>query len=185
MGKKSKANHKAIKVRIAQLPHAKGLPLPAYQTAHASGFDLVAAVPANTPHVLKPGQHGLVPTGLVFEIPAGMEIQVRPRSGLALKHGVTVLNSPGTIDSDYRGEVQVILINLGTAAFEIVRGERIAQAILAPIVHAKLRLKSKLSETARGAGGFGSTGVASKSAAPASAKPRRVAKKSPIAKKAP
>jgi dUTP pyrophosphatase len=147
-----------IQVQIRQLPHAEGLPLPAYQTAHAAGLDLLAAVPESAPLVLAPGKHTLVPTGLAIALPAGFEAQVRPRSGLAAKHGVTVLNSPGTIDADYRGEIQVILINHGTEAFTIRRGERIAQMVIAPVVQATLVATASLDETDRGSGGFGSTG---------------------------
>jgi dUTP pyrophosphatase len=147
-----------IQVNIHQLPHAEGLPLPAYQTAHAAGLDLLAAVPEGAPLVLAPGKHALVPTGLAIALPEGFEAQVRPRSGLAAKHGVTVLNSPGTIDADYRGEIQVILINHGTEAFVIRRGERIAQMVIAPVVQARLVPVALLSETDRGSGGFGSTG---------------------------
>ena len=147
-----------IQVNIHQLPHAAGLPLPAYQTAHAAGLDLLAAVPDSAPLTLAPGKHALVPTGLAIALPEGFEAQVRPRSGLAAKHGVTVLNSPGTIDADYRGEIQVILINHGTDAFTIRRGERIAQMVIAPVVQAVLVPVASLSETDRGSGGFGSTG---------------------------
>jgi dUTP diphosphatase len=146
-----------IKVRVVRLAHARGLGLPAYQSDAAAGLDLAAAVGSKEPMVLKPGERALVPTGLVLELPPGYEAQVRPRSGLALKHGVTVLNSPGTIDSDYRGEVKVLLINLGPEAFEIRRGERIAQMVVAPVTHATLLGVKALSSTARGAGGFGST----------------------------
>jgi dUTP pyrophosphatase len=147
-----------IQVNIRQLPHAEGLPLPAYQTAHAAGIDLLAAVPDGAPMVLAPARHALVPTGLAIALPEGFEAQVRPRSGLAAKHGVTVLNSPGTIDADYRGEIQVILINHGTEPFTIRRGERIAQMVIAPVVQAALIPVATLSETDRGSGGFGSTG---------------------------
>jgi dUTP pyrophosphatase len=147
-----------IQVNIRQLPHAEGLPLPAYQTAHAAGIDLLAAVPDGAPMVLAPARHALVPTGLAIALPQGFEAQVRPRSGLAAKHGVTVLNSPGTIDADYRGEIQVILINHGTEPFTIRRGERIAQMVIAPVVQAALIPVATLSETDRGSGGFGSTG---------------------------
>ena len=147
-----------IKVDIRQLPHGEGLPLPAYQSAHAAGLDLLAAVPESAPLVLAPGKHALVPTALAIALPDGFEAQVRPRSGLAAKHGVTVLNSPGTIDADYRGEIQVILINHGAEAFTIRRGERIAQMVIAPVVQAQLVPVTKLSETDRGSGGFGSTG---------------------------
>jgi dUTP pyrophosphatase len=149
-----------IAIGIQRLPHAEGLPLPAYQTAEAAGFDLVAAVAEDEPLMLAPLGRTLVPTGLVFEIPSGHEGQVRPRSGLALKHGITVLNSPGTIDADYRGEVKVILINLGAEPFTIRRGERIAQFVAAPVTRAGLVEVGRVGETARGAGGFGSTGTA-------------------------
>jgi dUTP pyrophosphatase len=147
-----------IKVDIRQLAHAEGLPLPAYQSAHAAGLDLLAAVPESAPLVLAPGKHAMVPTGLAIALPDGFEAQVRPRSGLAAKHGVTVLNSPGTIDADYRGEIQVILINHGTEPFSIRRGERIAQMVIAPVVQAELVAVDSLSSTERGSGGFGSTG---------------------------
>lgn len=147
-----------ITVELQRLPHAEGLPLPAYQTAEAAGLDLMAAVPDSAPMTLAPGQYALVPTGLAIALPPGLEAQVRPRSGLAAKHGVTVLNSPGTIDADYRGEIKVILINHGAAPFVIKRGERIAQMVVAPVVQAALVPVASLSETDRGAGGFGSTG---------------------------
>jgi len=147
-----------IKVDIRQLSHGEGLPLPAYQSEHAAGLDLLAAVPEGAPLVLAPGKHTMVPTALAIALPKGFEAQVRPRSGLAAKHGVTVLNSPGTIDADYRGEIQVILINHGAEAFTIRRGERIAQMVIAPMVQAKLVPMTSLSETDRGSGGFGSTG---------------------------
>jgi dUTP pyrophosphatase len=148
----------AIKLEIRQLPHAEGLPLPAYQSAHAAGLDLLAAVPESTPLVLAPGKHAMVPTGLAIALAQGFEAQVRPRSGLAAKHGVTVLNSPGTIDADYRGEIQVILINHGAEPFTIRRGERIAQMVIAPVVQAKPHPVGALPDTGRGSGGFGSTG---------------------------
>ena len=147
-----------VTVELQRLAHAEGLPLPAYQTAEAAGLDLMAAVPESEPLTLAPGQYGLVPTGLAIALPPGFEAQVRPRSGLAAKHGVTVLNSPGTIDADYRGEIKVILINHGAAPFAIKRGERIAQMVIAPVVQAALVPVATLSETDRGAGGFGSTG---------------------------
>ena len=147
-----------IRVEVRLLPHGDGLALPAYQTAHAAGLDLLAAVPADTPLVLQPGRTALVPTGLTIALPEGFEAQVRPRSGLAAKHGVTVLNAPGTVDADYRGEVSVLLINHGDKAFTIGRGERIAQMIIAPVVRADLVPVTSLSSTARGSGGFGSTG---------------------------
>jgi dUTP pyrophosphatase len=140
------------------LPHGEGLPLPAYQSAHAAGLDLLAAVAETAPLLLAPGKHALVPTGLAIALPQGFEAQVRPRSGLAAKHGVTVLNSPGTIDADYRGEIQVILINHGTEVFTIKRGERIAQMVIAPVVQAEFVAVAALSDTDRGTGGFGSTG---------------------------
>lgn len=145
-------------VELQRLAHAEGLPLPAYQTAEAAGLDLMAAVPENEPLTLAPGQYALVPTGLAIALPPAHEAQVRPRSGLAAKHGVTVLNSPGTIDADYRGEIKAILINHGQAPFVIKRGERIAQMVIAPVVQAALVPVAVLSATDRGAGGFGSTG---------------------------
>ena len=148
----------AIRVAIRQLPHGEGLPLPAYQSAHAAGLDLLAAVRENAPLVLAPGKHAMVPTGLAIALPDGFEAQLRPRSGLAAKHGVTVLNSPGTIDADYRGEIQVILINHGAEPFTIKRGERVAQMVIAPVVQAELIAVTALSATDRGTGGFGSTG---------------------------
>lgn len=147
-----------ITVELQRLPHAESLPLPGYQTAEAAGLDLMAAVPDSEPMTLAPGQYALVPTGLAIALPPGFEAQVRPRSGLAAKHGVTVLNAPGTIDADYRGEIKVILINHGAAPFVIKRGERIAQMVIAPVVQAALVPVATLSETDRGAGGFGSTG---------------------------
>lgn len=145
-------------VRVRRLLHANGLPLPAYQSAGAAGLDLIAALPDDAPITLKSGASALVPTGLEVALPAGFEAQVRPRSGLAAKHGVTVLNSPGTIDSDYRGEVRVLLINLGRSSVILARGERIAQLIVAPVSRAVLIEVDSLQETQRGAGGFGSTG---------------------------
>ena len=147
-----------VKVDIRQLPHGAGLALPAYQTAHAAGLDLLAAVPEAEPLVLMPGARALVPTGLTIALPPGYEAQVRPRSGLAAKHGVTVLNTPGTIDADYRGEISVILINHGEAPFAVHRGERIAQMVIAPVVRADLVVATVLPSTDRGSGGFGSTG---------------------------
>jgi dUTP pyrophosphatase len=145
-------------VPITRLPHAEGLPLPAYETAQAAGMDLRAAVPEDEPYVLRPGSRFAAPTGLAFALPPGFEGQVRPRSGLAFKHGITCLNSPGTVDADYRGEVKVILINLGEEDFVIRRGERIAQLVIAPVVQAAWAEVESLDETVRGAGGFGSTG---------------------------
>jgi dUTP pyrophosphatase len=147
-----------VRIEIRQLPHADGLPLPAYQSAHAAGLDLVAAVPENAPLALASGQYALVPTGLSIALPAGFEAQVRPRSGLAAKHGVTVLNAPGTVDADYRGEIGVLLINHGGEPFTIRRGERIAQMVIAAVVRAELVAVASLSPTDRGSGGFGSTG---------------------------
>jgi dUTP pyrophosphatase len=148
---------KSVTVSFVQLPHAAGLP--EYASADAAGLDLSAAVPANSPVVLAPGERAAIPTGIAMALPRGYEGQVRPRSGLALKHAVTVLNAPGTIDADYRGEVQVILVNLGSEAFTITRGMRIAQLVIAPLVRASLQQMSSLEETARGDGGFGSTGL--------------------------
>lgn len=148
----------SITVEIQRLPHAEGLALPAYQSAHAAGLDLLAAVPEDAPAVLLPGHRALIPTGLMIAVPPGFEAQVRPRSGLAFKHGVTVLNAPGTVDADYRGEVGVLLINHGDTAFTIQRGERIAQMIIAPVTQANLVAVASLSSTDRGSGGFGSTG---------------------------
>ncbi|MBA3068850.1 MAG: dUTP diphosphatase [Hyphomonas sp.] len=147
-----------ITVQVRPLPHFAGLDLPAYETAGSAGMDVRAAVSEDAPMVLKPGERALVPTGLSVAIPEGYEIQVRPRSGLAAKHGLTCLNTPGTIDSDYRGEIKVILINLGAEAFTIQRGERIAQLVLAPVTRLAWAEVDTLDETARGAGGFGSTG---------------------------
>jgi dUTP pyrophosphatase len=146
-------------VPIVRLPHAAGLPLPAYETAQAAGMDLRAAVPDDAPLTLKPGARFAVPTGLAFALPPGFEGQVRPRSGLAFKSGVTVLNTPGTVDADYRGEVKVILINLGEEDFTIRRGDRIAQLVVAPVVQSVWQEVDSLDETVRGAGGFGSTGA--------------------------
>lgn len=145
-------------IRVMHLPHGAGLPLPTYQTAAAAGLDLLAAVGEATPLLLARGARMLVPTGLAIALPAGFEAQVRPRSGLALKHGVTVLNSPGTIDADYRGEVGVMLINHGEADFVVRRGDRIAQLVIAPVVRVVLVEVALLDETTRGADGFGSTG---------------------------
>jgi dUTP pyrophosphatase len=147
-----------VKIDIRRLPHGEGLALPAYQSVHAAGLDLLAAVPEDEPLILAPGKYALVPTGLMIALPPGYEAQVRPRSGLAAKHGVTVLNSPGTIDADYRGEIGVLLINHGAAPFTIRRGERIAQMVIAAVVQADLVPVISLSPTDRGSGGFGSTG---------------------------
>ena len=145
-------------IRVQVLTHGQGLPLPAYQTEHAAGMDLRAALVPDETVSLGTGERTLIPTGLIFEIPEGYEGQVRPRSGLALKFGVTVLNSPGTIDADYRGEVKVMLINLGQDTFVIERGDRVAQIIFAPVTRATLQPVTKLTGSARGSGGFGSTG---------------------------
>jgi len=145
-------------IPIMRLPHGQELPLPAYETEQAAGMDLRAAVPGDAPLVLKPGARHAVPTGLAFALPVGYEGQVRPRSGLAAKSGVTCLNTPGTIDADYRGEVKVILINLGEEDVTIRRGDRIAQLVVAPVSQARWIEVANLDETARGAGGFGSTG---------------------------
>lgn len=145
-------------LRIQRLPHSEGLALPTYETTGSAGMDLRAAVPADAPLTLAPGARALVPTGLKIALEPGWEAQVRPRSGLALKHGITCLNSPGTIDSDYRGEVGVILINHGAEPFVIQRGERIAQMVIAAHAQALIAEVDSLDETARGAGGFGSTG---------------------------
>jgi dUTP pyrophosphatase len=148
----------AIKVDIQRLPHGEGLALPAYQSAHAAGLDLLAAVSEDAPMMLAPGKHAMIPTGLSIALPPGYEAQVRPRSGLAARHGVTVLNSPGTVDADYRGEINVLLINHGDQPFQIRRGERIAQMVIAPVTQVELVPVTSLSTTDRGSGGFGSTG---------------------------
>ena len=145
-----------IPIRVCRLPHGTGLDLPAYVTAGAAGMDLLAAVSA--PVTIHPGQRALIPTGLVIALPPGYELQVRPRSGLALRHGIILPNSPGTIDEDYRGEVQVIVMNAGEAPFTVERGMRIAQAVLAPVVRARWVETDRLDATSRAAGGFGSTG---------------------------
>jgi dUTP pyrophosphatase len=147
------------RLRVQRLAHAADLPLPRYETAGAAGMDLVAANPADAPVVLQPMQRILVPTGLVLQLESGFEAQVRPRSGLAFKHGVTVLNAPGTIDADYRGEVQVLLVNLGSEPFTIVRGMRIAQMVIAPVTVVEPIEVEQVDETGRAAGGFGSTGL--------------------------
>ncbi len=148
----------SAELRIRRLPHGADLPLPAYQSEQAAGLDLVAAVPAGVPVKIAPGERAVIPTGITVALPSGHEGQIRPRSGIALRHGVTVLNSPGTIDADYRGEIQVILVNLGAETFEITRGTRIAQMIIAPIIQAKIVESDGLDATEREAGGFGSTG---------------------------
>lgn len=147
-----------VDVKVMRLPHAADLPLPVYQSALAAGLDLVAAVPADKPVTLAPGQRAMIPTGMAIALPAGTEAQVRPRSGLAAKNGVSVLNTPGTVDADYRGEIQVILVNFGTESFRVDRGLRIAQLVIVPVLRARLTEVKSLNETVRGAGGFGSTG---------------------------
>ena len=151
-----------IEVRIVRLPHARDLPLPQYQSALAAGLDLMAAVPVDAPVEIPPGGRAVIPTGVAIALPPGSEGQVRPRSGLAARHGVTVLNTPGTIDADYRGELQVILVNIGSELFVVSRGMRIAQLVIAPIQHAKLVECNSLDATERATGGLGSTGLESK-----------------------
>jgi len=146
-------------LRVKRLAHGADLPLPAYQSALAAGLDLLAAVPADAPVVIAPGERAMIPTGIAIALPTGTEGQVRPRSGLATRHGVTVLNSPGTIDPDYRGEISVILINLGRESFAVTRGTRIAQLIIAPTMQVTICEAANLDETTRGVGGFGSTGT--------------------------
>jgi len=146
-------------VAVKRLSHHEGLPLPAYQTAGSAGMDLTAAIAADETITLKPGERRAIPTGLAIALPQTLEAQIRPRSGLALKSGITCLNTPGTIDSDYRGEIQVILINLGRQDFQIRRGDRIAQMVIAPVMQIGWSEVADLDSTARGAGGFGSTGV--------------------------
>jgi dUTP pyrophosphatase len=145
-------------VRVMQLPHGKDLPLPSYQSASAAGLDLLAAVSSTTPVIIAPGARALVPTGIAIALVSGYEAQVRPRSGLAARHGLTVLNTPGTIDADYRGEIQVLLINLGEEPVTVERGMRIAQMVIAPVVRAHILDVAFLEQTTRGSGGFGSTG---------------------------
>ncbi|RCS23758.1 dUTP diphosphatase [Phyllobacterium salinisoli] len=145
---------------IVRLQHGQGLDLPSYETTGSAGLDLRAAVPEDRQIVLLPGRRALIPTGLIFELPAGYEAQIRPRSGLAFKHGITCLNTPGTIDSDYRGEIKVLLVNLGNDDFRVERGMRIAQAVIAPVAQAIIEERESVGDTARGAGGFGSTGTA-------------------------
>ena len=154
-----------LAVRIARLPHSEGIDLPSYGTAGAAGMDLRAAVAEDTPMVIQPGARALVPTGLTIAVPAGYEAQVRPRSGLALNHGITCLNAPGTIDSDYRGEVKVILINHSAKPFQIMRGAKIAQMVIARHEQAELVEMETLSDSQRGEGGFGSTGMTAPSSA--------------------
>jgi dUTP pyrophosphatase len=154
-----------IEIRLMRLPHGADLPLPAYQSELAAGLDLMAAVPADAPVTLVPGQRAAIPTGIALALPPGTEAQVRPRSGLALRHGVTVLNAPGTVDADYRGEIQTILVNLGQAPFVVERGMRIAQLVIAPVSRALIREVPRLDETTRGVAGFGSTGTRQNKAA--------------------
>jgi dUTP pyrophosphatase len=149
---------KSLRIKVMRLPQGADLPLPSYQSADASGLDLIAAVPADAPLTIAPGDRALVPTGVAVALPRGTEGQVRPRSGLAARHGVTVLNSPGTVDADYRGELQVILVNLGREPFKVSRGDRIAQFVVMPVLHAQLFEQKKLDKTRRGTKGFGSTG---------------------------
>jgi dUTP pyrophosphatase len=175
------ARAKRVVLKLKRLPHAEGLAQPAYQTADAAGFDLAAAIPDDEPMTLAPGGAAMIPTGLVFELPRGFEAQVRPRSGLAARHSVTVLNSPGTIDADYRGEVRVLLINLGTAPFTIARGDRIAQVVVAPVRQVAFAPVAETTTTTRGAGGFGSTGITEK--AKRTAKSKRVRESGARAKK--
>lgn len=148
-----------VEILFRRLSHNADLPLPAYESLGAAGLDLRAAIAPNEPLVLAPRQRALVPTGLAMSMPQGFEAQIRPRSGLAAKHGITVLNAPGTVDSDYRGEVKVLLVNLGEADFTILRGDRIAQMVLARVEHAAIGEVGSLDETRRGEGGFGSTGL--------------------------
>lgn len=149
----------ALPVRFIRLAHGEALPAPVYATGGAAGLDLVAAVPETEPLAIAPGAWAPVPTGLILEIPAGYQGEVRPRSGLALRHGVTVLNAPGTIDSDYRGEVRVLLVNLGGEKFSVTRGMRVAQIVFMPVTRVSLKESSALDATTRGDGGFGSTGL--------------------------
>jgi dUTP pyrophosphatase len=145
-------------IRVQRLPHSEGLPLPQYQTERSAGMDLIAALAEDETIFLPMGERALVPTGLAIEIPAGFEGQIRPRSGIALTYGVTVLNSPGTIDADYRGELKVLLVNLGLETFAIERGTRVAQLVISPVLRASLDEVAQLAESPRGSGGFGSTG---------------------------
>jgi dUTP pyrophosphatase len=149
-----------IQVRLLRLPHAAGLPLPAYQSALAAGLDLLAAVPADAPVVIAPGDRAMIPTGIQMALPPGTEGQIRPRSGLAFRHGISVLNAPGTVDADYRGELQVLLVNLGHEPFTVERGMRIAQLVIATTLQVSICEVAILDGTTRGDGGFGSTGTA-------------------------
>jgi dUTP pyrophosphatase len=152
-------SEQTVEVRVLRLPHGAGLPLPAYQSALAAGLDLLAAVPAQAPATIAPAGRAMIPTGIAIALPPGSEGQIRPRSGLAARHGVTVLNAPGTIDADYRGELQVILINHGAEPFTVERGMRIAQLVIARVQHAALIEVDNLDTTERAAGGIGSTGM--------------------------
>ena len=149
----------SVAVKVMRLPHGADLPLPAYQSGGAAGLDLYAAVPADAPITIAPGAWASIPTGIAIALPAMTEGQVRPRSGLAARNGITILNAPGTVDSDYRGEIHVILVNLGRESFAVARGSRIAQLVITPVAHAQLSEVKTLDETKRGAGGFGSTGI--------------------------
>ena len=149
----------AVEVRLKRLPNSEGLPLPARHSELAAGFDLIAAVPADAPVILEPGDRAMIPTGICIALPPGTEGQVRPRSGLALRHGVTVLNAPGTVDADYRGEIQVVLVNLSRDSFTVQRGMRIAQLIIAATMQIRISETATLDETTRGVAGFGSTGT--------------------------
>jgi dUTP pyrophosphatase len=173
----SKSPDKRLKVRVVVLPHGRDLPLPKYQTMGSAGLDLMAAISADEPVKIKRGGRALIPTGLVIELPRGYEAQIRPRSGLALKVGLTVLNSPGTVDSDYRGEMQVLLINLGDAAVSVQRGDRIAQMVIAPVQQVDLVEARTVRATTRGVGGYGSTGVKPTAPAKKAAKPPAKRKK--------
>ena len=150
---------RSIDVGVTRLPHGADLALPSYQSETAAGLDLLAAVPEGAPLAIAPGRYVAVPTGIAIALPPGVEAQVRPRSGLARNHGVTVLNAPGTVDSDYRGEIQVLLINHGTEIFQVTRGMRIAQLVIAAVIRIRLNEQDKLDQTTRGSGGFGSTGT--------------------------
>jgi dUTP pyrophosphatase len=149
---------KTVEIGLMRFPHGIDLPAPAYQSAQAAGLDLFAAVPAEVPIVLDPGHWAAIPTGIALTLPPGTEGQVRPRSGLAAVHGITVLNAPGTIDADYRGELKVLLVNLGNRPFAVTRGLRMAQLVIAPVLQVKIAEAARLGETSRGGGGFGSTG---------------------------
>jgi dUTP pyrophosphatase len=154
----------SIELRVMRLPHAADLPLPQYQSVLAAGLDLLAAVPADAPVEIAPASRAMIPTGIAISLPPGSEGQVRPRSGLAARHGITVLNSPGTVDADYRGEIQVILVNLGAESFRVERGMRIAQLVIAPVRQAKLIESASLEPTKRASGGMGSTGTKTRTA---------------------